>query len=381
MKVALIDPNLFSLPYDSCLIEALASLGCDVRLFGCKRVEEQISNNAMVVPHYYEGFFCKISQNWPRPFRRVSLGLQHAVDNLRLEKALEAWQPEIIHFQWLPIPLLDGRLIRRLKKIAPVVFTHHNTVIGNGDKQNFWQSFGIQNVLRTIDDIIVHSIKARERVIEQGINCHSISVVRHGLLDMIVDNEFKATRNVEFLMFGKIRNYKGIDILIEAIILLPEVYRDRIKIKIVGKPYMDTRQLSNKLEQAGIKEPHVVLKLTHVSQEELRELFKAASVILMPYREVDASGILSLAIAYGKPVIGTTINGLTELLEDGRDSLLVAPDDAIALAGSMLRFADNLDLQTKLHEGMKKQRIRVADWKDIATETLDIYKKAILRRD
>ena len=79
---------------------------------------------------------------------------------------------------------------------------------------------------------------------------------------------------------------------------------------IVGMPRMDT---------SFIRRPGVRTALRFVSGAELAGAFRAADLVVLPYREIDQSGVLFTAMAFGKPLLLTRVGGFPEI-EDGAAS-------------------------------------------------------------
>ena len=78
-------------------------------------------------------------------------------------------------------------------------------------------------------------------------------------------------------------------------------------------------------------------------------------MIVLPYREIDASGVLMTAISAGVPIVATKVGLFAELLEDGRHGRLIAVDDHQALARALDelvlkagRYADRLSVNIEL---------------------------------
>jgi glycosyltransferase involved in cell wall biosynthesis len=82
----------------------------------------------------------------------------------------------------------------------------------------------------------------------------------------------------------------------------------------------------------------VRLELRYQSEEERAQWFAAADAVVCPYRHATGSGIVADALAFGRPVIGSAVDGVLGIVEDERSGLLVSPGDADALAEAMRRF-------------------------------------------
>lgn len=137
-----------------------------------------------------------------------------------------------------------------------------------------------------------------------------------------------------FLFTGILRPYKGWDVLLAA---LPRVIRELPEVLVVfaGEPWGDARRLP---ETWG-RDPHVRLELRYLGDEERAHWIDACDAVVCPYRHATGSGIAADAFAHGRPVIGTRVDGLVDVVEDGDTGLLVPPEEPAALANALIRFA------------------------------------------
>ncbi len=106
------------------------------------------------------------------------------------------------------------------------------------------------------------------------------------------------------LFFGLVREYKGLDILIEACNLLPEEYR----IIAAGENYTDRNYES----------PRLLWKNSFIPDSDVGTWFNAADIVVLPYRRASQSGIAQIALAFGKPMVVTDKGGLAETIDPGR---------------------------------------------------------------
>ena len=180
---------------------------------------------------------------------------------------------------------------------------------------------------------------------------------------------------LRLLQFGKIKAYKGVDVLIDAHRdARPEVRR-RVHLRIVGAPYIDPRPLLQRVEQLGIQDS-VEFRLGFVPDDEMRACFAEADLLALPYRQIDASGVLMAAIAQGLPVIASRIGDFAELLEHGREALLVEPGDAPALAPAIATLARSPERLAAMRSAMRQTRDAVPSWDEIAARTVAVYDQA-----
>jgi glycosyltransferase involved in cell wall biosynthesis len=178
-----------------------------------------------------------------------------------------------------------------------------------------------------------------------------------------------------FLLFGKIKPYKGLDVLIRALALLDAPTRARCRVRVVGKAYMDMQPLHDLAAETGVAD-RIDFDLRFVSTTELDRIFRSADVLVFPYRQIEASGVLMTAIAVGKPVIATRMGAAEELFDDGKGGFLIPSDDPAALAESMRRFIASPALVAACAAHVRHLRDSIPSWPEIGRMTTRTYELA-----
>lgn len=143
------------------------------------------------------------------------------------------------------------------------------------------------------------------------------------------------------LFFGFVRRYKGLGYLIAA---MPEVLRmiPNLRLLIVGEFWEDVRPYLDQIRQLGIAETvHVVNK--YVPNDQIALYFSAADCVVMPYLEATQSGVGQLAIGFERPMIGTHVGGMPDIVRHGETGLIVPPGDSAALAKAIVQLFSSDD--------------------------------------
>jgi glycosyltransferase involved in cell wall biosynthesis len=142
------------------------------------------------------------------------------------------------------------------------------------------------------------------------------------------------------LFFGFIRKYKGLDILLEALKILKEKAHatgTRVpRLVVAGEFYEDEKPYLQKIDQLGIKSM-LILKTAFIPDNEVRNYFCAADVVIQPYRSATQSGVTPLAFHYEKPMIVTNVGALPDYVPDGLAGLVTEPDPP-SLAAAIERY-------------------------------------------
>ena len=158
----------------------------------------------------------------------------------------------------------------------------------------------------------------------------------------------------DFLFFGRIRRYKGLDLMRDAWTRLCAA-RPGATLRVVGEG--DIEACAPGLAAL----PGVSVEQRWAPDAEMAALLASARALVLPYREASQSGVLPLAFALGIPVVATAVGGLVEQVRDGETGL-VAPPTPEALAEAMLRVLDPA-LRARLAEGARQAGARLIDWR------------------
>jgi glycosyltransferase involved in cell wall biosynthesis len=169
------------------------------------------------------------------------------------------------------------------------------------------------------------------------------------------------------LFFGYVRRYKGLDTLLEAWPLVRA--RRPVTLVVAGEFYEDPAPYRGLAAAAG-GEPGVRLLERYIPDEEVEALFKAADVVVLPYRSATQSGVTHVAYALGCPVITTGVGGLGETVREGETGLVVPPEDPGALAEAVLRFFER-GLSSRLRTGVEALR-HEHSWHALAARTVEL---------
>ena len=373
MKVALIDPSLFTLPYDLGLMGGLRGIGIDAALHGRAPVPQDGGpDDADVVKSFYG--LSGLYQGLPVPLRLLLKGLDHGISLVRLRKRLQLEKPDIIHFQWLPLPLLDGAMLRQFKRIAPVILTVHDTDPFNGDPTARVQRIGFSTALKSCDHLIVHTNQGRDRLTSYGVAAARVSVLPHGPLGEAGSNSGtdNPSDKITFVLFGKIKPYKGADLLIKAFAAMPASIRERAQVRIVGQSYMDTTPLQQLVKMSGLTD-FVRIEDRFICDVEIPVIFGPNVVAVFPYREIEASGVLSLALTHSRPIIASKLGLFAEALIDGVHGRLVPPEDCMALSGAMAEMIEDRDFTAHCARNVAGLASSLPAWTEIAELTASLY--------
>jgi glycosyltransferase involved in cell wall biosynthesis len=171
---------------------------------------------------------------------------------------------------------------------------------------------------------------------------------------------------LEVLFFGRLENYKGIDTLVRAYEILKKENL-KIKLTIAGRGKID-KDLENKINELGI-----IFKNYWISNEELCQLIENCDVLVAPYKNATQSGMVSVALAYGVPIIATKVGSFSEYIKDGVNGFLIDVDDYFTLAERLKILYQNRWLFMEMAQKAKEIG-KLYKWNSIMKKAIDLYK-------
>lgn len=289
---------------------------------------------------------------------------------------------DLVHFQYsLHLPF--GALFFLCARVrgCKIVYTAHDPLPHKWKmpKKLRWVETGaLAWMYRVSNIIIVHNEVGRRTILEQfGENSANLKVIPQGPYELGADTlPMPESEYLEVLLFGALRENKGAHLAIEAI---QQLYKENVPIRLTIAGAVLNRNERDYWErcQELIRRCPQPIRLVEgfIPDEQLPELFASCHCFLLPYTQFFSdSGVASIALANGRPVIGTRAGGLGALLQASNGGLVIeeASADAIATA---LRQAVILGEQRLDQFGREGRAwiLRECGWPKIARETLQVY--------
>ena len=369
MRVLVVDPQAYTPPYDHALCEALAARGIEVELTTARFLHGQAPEPAGYRRDFAFGPLAAgaIARS-PRSPARVPFKLAGHLRGLAaLVRRSRAHAPDVIHWQWAPMPRVDLRALRAARASAKVFTAHDVLPRRSSDGRALWRE-----VYGACDRVIVHSHASRDRLLMEvgGIAPDRVSVIPHALF---ADHRMLAHAPQDastILFFGLIRADKGLDTLIEALPGLPGA-----RLAVVGSPRTPIEPLQERARALGVAD-RISWDLRFVDDAERDAAFSRADVVCLPYRWIEGSGVFATALARGVPVVTTNVGSFPELCATYDLGEPVPPDDPSALAQALARIlADGPHREAAL-AGIARARSELT-WEHVAAQTELLYREAL----
>lgn len=368
MRVQLVDPSAFTPPYDHALAAALARAGAEVELLTSRFLYGPVpeAHGYAVDERFYRR---SAARGLDARGRRAFKLAEHLPDMLRLRRRADA---DVVHYQWLTIPGLDSML---LPPRRPRVMTAHYVLPGAPTRR---QLATARRCFGRIDAVVAHSRYGAGRLVgEVGIDPGRVRVIHHGAFDYLtrlpreepLPEELRDVDGPVILLFGLLRPYKGIDTLLRAFRGLRGA-----ELWIVGNPRMPVEPLRGLAAEA---DGTVRFVPRFVTDPEIPAYFRRADLVVLPYRDVEHSGVVYTALAFGKPMVLTAVGGFPELAGDHGAARIVAPEDAAGLRNALAELLDDEGARAELAAAARRAAEGPFSWDRIGAETLELYEELV----
>ncbi|MBW6489825.1 MAG: glycosyltransferase [Lentimicrobium sp.] len=137
------------------------------------------------------------------------------------------------------------------------------------------------------------------------------------------------------LFFGFIRDYKGLDLLLQAM-SLPKLKNLKIKLLVAGEFYGNEEKYHRLIQELNISD-RLELRTQFIPNNNVNKYFCACDIVVQPYKNATQSGVTQIAYHFGKPMITTNVGGLSEMVADGKVGYVVEPEPG-EIAEAIFRF-------------------------------------------
>lgn len=346
-------------PYVFGLVPALVEKGIVVDLIGSNELESPnfYANSAINFLNLRGDY--QPDPNLRRRMQRVLLYYS------RLIRYAATAKPKIFHILWNnKFEYFDRTLLMFYYKLLgkKTILTVHNVNAARRDQNDTWLNrITLRAQYLLVDHIFVHTEKMKQELIEDfSVQAGRITVIPFGINNSVPNTELNSIEakthlgiradEKTILFFGRITPYKGLEYLAEAfreVVACDASYR----LIIAGVPDRCPEYWSGIQESLSreIAQGRVLLKPEFIPDEETEIYFKAANVLVLPYRYIYQSGILFLGHAFGLPVLAADVGSMKDEIIEGKTGFSFRPENAEDLARTIERYFAS-ELYSKLDD-------------------------------
>ncbi|MCD8194089.1 MAG: glycosyltransferase [Tannerellaceae bacterium] len=373
MRIAILSPFY---PYrggiaqfSAMLYTSLQQAGCEVQAFNFKRL-------------YPDLLFPGKTQYVEEGDDAIRIDSRRVLDSIdplsyfRTVKEMKAWKPDVLVISYWMSFFVPGyaHVANRMKKHCKVITLIHNAI---PHEPRFFDKPMAALLFRQSDGFIVMSenVKNDLQQLKPGAN---YLLSPHPLYDHFGQKlpQAEACKQLgisaekkTLLFFGLIRDYKGLDLLIEAFSRLDDTYQ----LIIAGECYGSFDKYQQQID-ALPDSSRVVLHNRYVQDNELPLLFSASDVLVLPYRSATQSGVVSVAYHFDVPMIGTPVGDFRQTIADTGTGMVTTAISAEALLEGITNFFDS-DRQLFL-QNIQKEKAALS-WDTFTKKLLTFIETAL----
>ncbi len=259
------------------------------------------------------------------PAEPGSLSWRNPLDGWRVgRRAARSDLVVVVHYTTLQAPVLAtiGRAARRGARVVAICANAVPHERRPGDR------LLTALLMRAVDAAVVHTDAERAALAALTDRPVAVAALPPHLPDGPARPRTPGVRR-RLLFFGKVRRYKGVDVLLQALIGLHDV-----QLTVAGEVYPDAADLDALVDRLGLRD-RVDLRPGYLPAAGIPDLFASADALVLPYRTATASQHVALAHRHGLPVVATRVGNFPDGIDDGVDGLLCAPGDVADLTRAL----------------------------------------------
>ena len=286
----------------------------------------------------------------------------------KLSMIIEKESPDLINFNHYGNPYLW--FIKLFFYKTKLVNTVHDVNPNHGDGNLFHKIwFSVSNKL---SDAIIVLCNYNRRLLEKHKVSTKIYTSKLGPINSYnADRNFKLSKENNALFFGRIRRYKGLKYLLNAIPSIKSKIPD-FKLTVAG-----SGGEVEKWSEYQANKDNINLINRYINDDEIYDLFVQSKVTVLPYIEASQSGPLMLSLSFGRPVVATTVGSLPEYVSISKSGILVSPKSTKSLAKAIVRLFNNRDLFQRLSKNSREALNGKLGYSEITQTYVKIFRNIL----
>jgi len=307
----------------------------------------------------------------------VSVNSINPFNWLKIGKRIQKEKPDILIFKyWSPFMApCFGTIARMVKKNR---HTKIITIVDNliPHERHFYDAFLTKYFIKPIDACIAMSKSVYDDI--ERFNPKKIKkLTPHPIYDnygeKLPQKEALQQLGLEdnytyFLFFGFIRSYKGLDLLIDAF-ADARLREFPIKLIVAGEFYENEKPYLDAIQKYNLSN-NIILRTNFIPNEEIKNYFSAADLIVQPYKSATQSGVTQIGYHFEKPMLVTNVGGLAEIIPNGKVGYVVEPVKE-EITTALLDFLKN---KPDFSQGIQEEKQKYT-WDKLVSAINSVYEE------
>tara|TARA_B100001142_G_scaffold238086_1_gene236723 strand:+ start:6388 stop:7512 length:1125 start_codon:yes stop_codon:yes gene_type:complete len=234
----------------------------------------------------------------------------HIINNDFTHVIFRYWNPFFIPlYLYINWKIKSKRSNLKVSCICDNIFPHESY---------FFERFFIKKFFSNINSFLIMSSdsekKLRPLINDEAKVIKSFLPLKENLKSKLSKSEACKKLNIQnppkllLLFFGFIRDYKGLDVLVNS---LSELKNLDIKLLIAGESYISTDKIENLIKKNGLSEM-IIWHKKYISNNDINLYYSASDAVVLPYKKISQSGIIPMAYHFDKLVVCSDIPSLKE---------------------------------------------------------------------
>lgn len=310
------------------------------------------------------------------PFNTVRiLDTANPLSYISSARTVRAWKPDLLLMRyWMPyFAPSQGYVARHAGSGCKVISILDNVV---PHESHFFDRPLTSYYLKGNDGFVVLCNAVRDdllRMLPDARHIVSPHPIYSNFGDKVPSGEARMKLGLDsgkktLLFFGLIREYKGLDILIEAFSSLDESYQ----LLIAGETY-GTFDKYRRLIDSNRNRSRIHVFDRFISDSEVADFFCASDLCVLPYRSATQSGISSIAYHFDLPLVTTSVGGLKEMIGDSGTGIVTESITPEAIHEAIVRYFSDENIRRSCTDAISREKDRLS-WKNFCSRLLDFYK-------
>jgi D-inositol-3-phosphate glycosyltransferase len=304
-------------------------------------------------------------------------------------------KPRIFHILWNnKFELFDRTLLMLYYRFLgkKIVLTVHNVNAGRRDsRDSFLNRYSLQTQYRLADSIFVHTEQMKQELVREfSVQGGRVSVIPFGINNAVPNTSLSPVDARQrlgivdgektILFFGNIAPYKGLEYLVTAFQEI-SVGRNDYRLIIAGRPKDCESYWSSLCDRIhkDVERGRILLRPDYIPDDETEVYFKAADVLVLPYRHIYQSGVLFLGYSFGLPVLASDVGSLRDEVIEGKTGFVFRPEDPVALATSIKQYfaSDLFSSLSSRRQGIRDFAVARNSWDVVGEVTVGVYARLL----